>query len=350
MQTNPQPQMEYRRLGPTGLKVSALGFGNWLTSDKPDFQERTTEMIKKSYELGINFFDTAEVYGSGEAEIAMGKAFKELNLPREQLVISTKIFWGGKGVNDVGLSRKHILEGTANCLKRLQLDYVDIIFCHRPDFETPLEETCRAFDYLINTGKTFYWGTSEWPADRISEAYRVCDRLGLHRPVVEQPQYSMIARERFEKEYAQLFSENQMGTTIWSPLAGGVLTGKYNEGIPEGSRFDSENPLLKSIFEKSFAPDKKEKTLKMLTSLGEIAKEIGCSQAQLALGWALANDNVSVCLFGATKIAQIEDNIKAIEVYPKLTPEILQKIETVLDNAPEPVFDFKNRRPGKSYR
>jgi len=344
------PQMEYRRLGPTGLKVSVLGFGNWLTSDKPDFQARTAEMIKKSYDLGVNFFDTAEVYGAGEAEIAMGKAFKELNLPREQLVISTKIFWGGKGVNDVGLSRKHILEGTENSLKRLQLSYVDIIFCHRPDFETPLEETCRAFDYLINNGKTFYWGTSEWPADRISEAYRICDRLGLHRPIAEQPQYSMLARERFEKEYDSLFNENQMGTTIWSPLAGGVLTGKYNNGIPEGSRFDSDNPLLKSIFERMFSAEKKEKTLKTLTGLGEIAKEVGCSQAQLALAWAIANKNVSVTLFGATTIAQIEDNIKAVQVYHKLTPEILQKIETVLGNAPEPVMDFKNRRPGKPYR
>jgi len=350
MESNPALQMEYRNLGPTGLKVSALGFGNWLTSDTPDFEARTAEMIKKSYELGINFFDTAEVYGSGEAELAMGKAFKELKLPREQLVVSTKIYWGGKGVNDVGLSRKHIIEGTTNCLKRLQLDYVDIIFCHRPDFETPVEETCRAFDYLINTGKTFYWGTSEWPADRIAEANRVCDRLGLHRPVVEQPQYSMMARERFEKEYAQLFDENHMGSTIWSPLAGGVLTGKYNEGVPAGSRFDTDNPLLKSIFEKNFAPDQKEKTIKMLTSLGEIAKEVGCSQAQLALAWTLANKNVSVALFGATKISQIEDNIKAIEVYKKLTPEILQKIENALGNAPEPNFDFKARKPGKPFR
>ncbi len=342
--------MEYRNLGPTGLKVSILGFGNWLTSDQKDFQERTTEMIKKSYDLGVNFFDTAEVYGSGEAEIAMGKAFKELNLPREQLVVSTKLFWGGQGPNDTGLSRKHVIEGAKNSLKRLQLDYVDIIFCHRPDLETPVEETCRAFDYLINQGLTFYWGTSEWPADRITEALRVCDRLGLHRPVVEQPQYSLMVRERFEKEYSQLFREYHLGTTIWSPLAGGILTGKYNDGVPEGSRFDSDNGLLKSIFSNYFSDAKKEETLKKLKALGEIAKELECSQAQLALAWALANENVSVCLFGATKISQIEDNIKAVEIYKKLTPEILKRIEDAFGNAPEPLTDFRNRKPFKPYR
>ncbi len=342
--------MEYRFLGPTGLKVSALGFGNWLTSDKPDFQARTTEMIKRSYELGVNFFDTAEVYGSGEGETAMGKAFKELDLPREQIVVTTKIFWGGKGINDVGLSRKHVIEGAINSLKRLQLDYVDVIYCHRPDYETPLEETCRAFDYLINNGKAFYWGTSEWPADRITEAIGICERLNLHKPIVEQPQYSMLVRERFEKEYSGLFNSNRIGSTIWSPLAGGLLTGKYNQGIPEGSRFDSDNPLLKGIFEREFTGASKEKNLKILNSLADVAKELGCSQAQLALAWTFANKNVSVCLFGATRIEQVEENLKALDVYKKFTPEILAKIETILGNAPEPAMDFRNRTKGKAFR
>lgn len=336
-------QMEYRFLGPTGLKVSVLGFGNWLTSDDPKNEERTKELIKKSYDAGINFFDTAEGYGAGKGEIAFGKAFKELALPREQIIVSTKLFFGGGGVNDMSLTRKHIIEGANSSLKRLQLDYVDVIFCHRPDYATPIEETCRAFDYLVNTGKTFYWGTSEWSADRIVEAYAVCDRLGLVRPIVEQPQYSMMVRERFEKEYSLLFRDHEMGSTIWSPLAGGILTGKYNESIPDGSRFDSENPLLKSIFEKYFSAEKKEETYKRLQGIAEIAKELGCSQAQLALAWTLANPNVSVCLFGATKDYQIDDNLKAVQIYKKLTPEILERIEKLLGNKPEAHFDFRNK-------
>jgi voltage-dependent potassium channel beta subunit len=345
-----KPQMEYRFLGPTGLKVSVLGFGNWLTSDDPKNEERTKELIKKSYDSGINFFDTAEGYGAGKGEIAFGKAFKELALPREQIVVSTKLFFGGAGVNDMTLTRKHIIEGANNSLKRLQLDYVDIIFAHRPDYATPVEETCRAFDYLINHGKAFYWGTSEWPADRIVEAYACCDRLGLIRPIVEQPQYSMVVRERFEKEYSLLFREHEMGTTIWSPLAGGILTGKYNESIPEGSRFDSENPLLKGIFERYFAADKKEETHKKLQGLGAIAKEVGCSQAQLALAWTLVNPNVSVCLFGATKESQLDDNLKAVEIYKKLTPEILERIEKILGNKPEAHFDFRAKTGLQKHR
>jgi len=281
----------------------------------------------------------------------MGKAFKELNLPREQLVVSTKIFWAGKGPNDAGLSRKHIIEGTHASLKRLQLDYVDIIFCHRPDFHTPVEETCRAFDFLINKGLTFYWGTSEWPADRITQAIGICEKLGLHKPVVEQPQYNMLDRERFEKEYHFLFENHSLGTTIWSPLAGGILTGKYNEGVPEGSRYDSNEPMLKHIFSRYFSEEKKANTLKTLKELEQIAKDLECSQAQLALAWVLANHNVSVCLFGATKISQIEDNIKSLEVLKKLTPEILEKINNALGNQPEIVLNFRNRAPlTKSYR
>lgn len=237
--------MEYRYLGNSGLKVSVLSFGNWLNSNKPEDYEITRDAMKLCFEAGVNFFDTAEIYGMGQAETLMGKAFKELNFKREDLVVSTKIFKVGPGVNDTFLSRKHIVEAIHNSLKRLQLDYVDVVFCHRPDYETPLEETCRAMHWIIENNKAFYWGTSEWPADRIAKAIELCERLNLHKPIVEQCQYSMIVRDRFESEYRRIFSESKYGTTIWSPLAGGILTGKYNEGvIPEGSRYDNHKAFL----------------------------------------------------------------------------------------------------------
>jgi voltage-dependent potassium channel beta subunit len=322
-----------------------IGFGNWLTSDKEEDHITTKNLLKKAYDAGINFFDTAEGYGLGKGEIAFGKALKELNFPREQLVISTKIYFGGYGPNDKGLSRKHVIEGTKNSLKRLQLDYVDVLFCHRPDYNTPVEETCRAFDYVINQGWAFYWGTSEWSAQRIQEAIGVCDRLGLVKPVVEQCQYSAFVRERFEKEYSLLFKQYQFGTTVWSPLAGGILSGKYNTSIPEGTRFDSDNPVLKMIFDKFFSETKKEETFKKLQAFGDIAKELDCSQAQLALAWTLYSKNVSVALFGATKEAQLDDNLKAIKVVKKLNDEIMERIDKIFDNKPEPDFDFRNMVP-----
>lgn len=232
--------MEYRYLGNSGLKVSVLSFGNWLNSNKQEDYELTRDAIKACYENGVNFFDTAEIYGFGSAEEQMGKAFKELNLKREDLVVSTKLFKIGDKPNDLFLSRKHIIEGINNSLKRLQLDYVDVVFCHRPDYETPLEETCKALNSVIEQGKAFYWGTSEWPADRIAKAIEICERLNLHKPIVEQCEYSMLVRDNFEKNYRRLFAEYRYGTTIWSPLAGGILAGKYNDGnIPAGSRYDN---------------------------------------------------------------------------------------------------------------
>jgi len=231
--------------------------------------------MKICFEAGVNFFDTAEIYGMGQAETIMGNAFKELNFKREEIVVSTKIFKVGPGVNDTFLSRKHIVEAIHNSLKRLQLDYVDVVFCHRPDYETPLEETCRAMNWIIENNKAFYWGTSEWPADRISKAIEICERLNLHKPIVEQCQYSMIVRDRFENEYRRIFSEAKYGTTIWSPLAGGILTGKYNEGvIPEGSRYDNHK-FLDSTWQKYFGEGKREGTLKKLKDLADIAKEAG---------------------------------------------------------------------------
>lgn len=298
-----KPKMEYRYLGNSGLRVSVLSFGNWLNSNKQEDYEITRDAIKMCFDAGVNFFDTAEIYGFGSAEIQMGKAFKELGLKREELVVSTKIFKIGPGVNDAFLSRKHIMEAINAQLKRLQLDYVDVLFCHRPDYETPLEETCRAMHSVIEQGKAFYWGTSEWAADRISKAIEICERLGLHKPIVEQCQYSMLARQRFENEYRFLFQEYKYGTTIWSPLAGGILSGKYNSGdIPEGSRFDNHKNL-DTIWQKHMGEGAKEKTLKILNALGDIAKDLGYTQAQLALAWAIANKDVSTCILGFTRLS-----------------------------------------------
>jgi len=342
--------MEYKNLGNTGLKISVLSLGSgFLVNDDRAQHENIKQVIKKAFDSGINFFDTAEMYGYGQSEIALGKAIKELNLPREQLVISTKLFWGpGDGPNDVGLSRKHIIEGTKNSLKRLQLDYVDIIFCHRADLETPVEETCRAFDFLINQGKTFYWGTSEWPVERIMEAHRICDKLGLHHPVVEQPEYSMLNRTKVDKEYLPLFQDHGMGSTVWSPLASGILSGKYNNGIPAGTRFDTSDPMMKMVYESHLGENVREKTIKLLKGLEEIAKELGSTQAQLAYAWVLKNPNVSSCLMGASKTSQVEENVRAVEVAKKITPEILERIEKILDNTPAEHFNFKLWKPFKN--
>jgi voltage-dependent potassium channel beta subunit len=337
--------MEYRYLGNSGLKVSVLSFGNWLNSNKPEDYEITRDAMKLCFEAGVNFFDTAEIYGFGQAETIMGNAIKELGFKREEIVVSTKIFKIGQGVNDTFLSRKHIVEAIHAQLKRLQLDYVDVVFCHRPDYETPLEETCRAMSWIIDNNKAFYWGTSEWPADRIAKAMEICERLNLHKPIVEQPQYSMLARDRFESEYRRLFDEYKYGTTIWSPLAGGILAGKYNDGnIPEGSRYDNHK-MLDAIWKKHMGDNVKEKTLKKLNSLGALAKELGYTQAQLALAWAIASKDVSTCILGFTKLSQVEENLKALELYQKWTPEIEKKVRDILDNEPEATMDFRKWAP-----
>jgi voltage-dependent potassium channel beta subunit len=338
--------MEYRYLGNSGLKVSILSFGNWLNSNNKEDYEITRDAMKLCYEAGVNFFDTAELYGSGQAEIIMGNAFKELGFKREEIVVSTKIWKCGQGVNDTFLSRKHIVEAIHNQLKRLQLDYVDVILCHRPDYETPLEETCRAMSWIIENNKAFYWGTSEWPADRIAKAIEICEKLNLHKPIVEQPQYSMICRDKFEHEYRRLFSEYKYGTTVWSPLAGGILSGKYNNGnIPEGSRYDNHKFLLNGNWKTLMNPDAKEKSIKKLNSLAELAKELGFTQAQLALAWVIANTDVSTCILGFTKLYQVEENLKALELYYKWTPEIEKKVREILDNEPEATTNFRTWAP-----
>lgn len=333
--------MVYRYLGNSGIKVSVLSYGNWLTAHDTKSEEAIIACIKAAYGLGVNFFDTAEVYGAGVAEEIMGKAFKELNVTRDNLVISTKLVKCGEGVNDSMLSRKHLTEGMQNSLKRLQLDYVDVIFCHRPDSDTPIEEVCRAMDWIVEEGYAFYWATSEWSPEEIIQALEVCKRLRLHKPIADQCQYSALVRDNFEKNLRKPFEDYGYGTTIWSPLAGGILSGKYNDGnAPEGSRYDKEAFASSVIWPQYFGPGKKEKTVETLQGLEAIAKDLGVSQAQLCLAWTIVNKDVSTCIFGATKVEQVEDNIKALDLAMKWTQEIEDKIEKVLGNQPTPAMDF----------
>lgn len=260
-------------------------------------------------------------------------------------MISTKFWQFGHGPNDKMLSRKHLREAVTTSLAKLQLDYVDIVFCHRPDFETPLEETCRAMDWMIEEGYAFYWATSEWAADRISQAIEICDRLNLHKPIADQCQYHMLCRDNVENNLRECYNEYRYGTTIWSPLAGGILSGKYNDGeCPPGTRYDGSN-FLKGIFERYLGERTKDSTVKILKGLEEIAKEVGCSQAQLVLAWTIVNKDVTSCIFGATKTSQVEANIKALEVAANWTQEIEDKIEAVLGNAPQPAMDWSSFAP-----
>ena len=328
-------KMEYRYLGNTGLKVSVLSYGNWCEHDD---DKRTVECVKTSLEHGVNFFDTAEIYGLGIAETTLGKALKELNVPREKIVVSTKIYKNGNDPNDTFQSRKHIVEGVRQSLKRLQLDYVDIVFCHRYDKFTPLEETCRAMNFVINQGWAFYWGTSEWRADQIERAIKICEKLNLIPPIVEQCEYSMLERKKVDCEYSDLFKMYQLGTTIWSPLKGGILTGKYLDGIPEGTRVGKMD-FMKKLYEKE--KDNFNPKIQKLKDLAE--KKMNCSLAQLAVAWVIANKDVSTCILGASKASQLDENFKALEIYKKLTPEILTEIETILDNCPNGEMDFRDR-------
>ena len=330
--------MEYRHLGRSGLQVSALSLGGWVTWGNQVGEDIAYDTMEEAQKHGVNFFDTAEVYAEGRSEIAMGKAIKRAGWKRSDLVLSTKIFWGGEGVNAKGLSRKHIIEGLDASLARLQLDYVDLLFCHRPDKRTPIEETVRAMTHVINQGKVFYWGTSEWSAQEIMEAHAVARREHLIPPLMEQPQYNMFERERFEKEYGRLYSEIGLGTTIFSPLASGLLTGKYNNGLPEGTRATLPGyEWLREEFEKPETALKIDKVKQLVP----IAQELECTLAQLGLAWCLKNPNVSTVITGASKVSQVAENMKALDVLPKLTAEIMDRIEKILSNKPELVGDFR---------
>lgn len=331
--------MEYRNLGRSGLKVSALSFGAWVTFGPQMNEEIASECMHRAYDAGVNFFDNAEAYADGVAEEIMGAVLAKSGWDRSSYVVSTKIFWGGEGPNQRGLSRKHIVEGTDAALKRFGLDHVDLIFCHRADLHTPVEETVWAMNHVIAQGKALYWGTSEWPADRILKAAHIARREHLLPPVMEQPQYHMFHRERFEKEYEPLYQSIGLGTTIWSPLAGGLLTGKYNEGIPEDSRGDLEGyEWLRSRYDS----DEARAQIAKVRALAPIADELGCSLAQLALAWCLTNPNVSTVITGASRPEQVTENMAAMEVVEKLNPEVLETIEGILDNKPVPEYDWRS--------
>src|SRR3990172_7117503 len=312
--------MEYRFLGRSGLKVSALSFGAWVTFGDQVGEEVAYACMQAAFDAGVNFFDNAESYAGGQAEIMMGDIMKKAGWKRSDLVVSTKIFWGGEGPNDQGLSFKHILEGIHASLQRLQMDYVDLVFCHRPDLHTPIEETVWAMNQVLREGKAFYWGTSEWTAAQIMEAYGVARREHLIPPLMEQPQYHMFHRERVEREYAPLYREVGLGTTIWSPLASGLLTGKYNQGIPGGTRLTLGGyEWLKERFEGEKARKQIEKVAQMIP----IAAELGCSMAQLAIAWCLKNPHVSTVITGASRPEQVVENMSALEGLPGLDDGVM---------------------------
>ncbi|PIL31309.1 transporter [Ganoderma sinense ZZ0214-1] len=384
--------MPFRRLGPSGLRVPVFSLGAWLTYGSSVVGDPVKKIIETALEHGINMFDTAEEYAQGKAELEIGRVFKELDVKRTDIIVSTKIFWGGSGPNDMGLSRKHltssitagvgysIIEGTKKCLERLQLDYVDVIFAHRPDHSVPMEEIVRAFNFVIHQGWALYWATSEWSAYDIEEAYHVASKLGLIAPIAEQCQHNMFHRERPEKEYAPLYRKYSIGTTVYSGLARGVLTGKssgfacfpaccapavplvgdaarladamqqYNDGIPPDSRFAVHAGSMKMRLEK-LRGEEGQKEIEKVKKLSELAeKELGCSVQHLALAWLAVNPNTSTVILGASKPEQIVDNLKALEVMPKLTPEILEKVERILDNRPAPYSNYGRASVDKTVR
>lgn len=322
--------MNYRRLGSAGIKVSELSFGSWVTFKNQMDVSAAVDTMKTAYDAGVNFFDNAEVYAMGQSEIVMGEALKKLNWRRGSYLVATKIYWGlNDGPNEKNtLNRKRLMEGIDGSLKRLQLDYVDLLFCHRPDSETPIEETVRAMHDIITQGKALYWGTSEWSADQIMLAYHIADKHHLYKPQMEQPQYHMLHRDRVEKEYARLYKEIGLGATTWSPLASGILTGKYNDGIPADSR-----AALKGYewLKQEITPDK----IKTVKQLASIAADLGCTIAQLAIAWCVKNPNVSTVITGASRPEQVRENMKALEVAAKLTPDVMERIEGVLGNKPK---------------
>jgi voltage-dependent potassium channel beta subunit len=319
--------MEYRRLGKSGLQVSALSFGSWVTFGAQIGDNVAEECMKLAYDNGINFFDNAEAYASGKSEIVMGNILKKMNWDRTTYVLSSKVFWGGKLPNQLGLSRKHVTEACHAALKRLQVDYLDLYFCHRPDPNTPIEETVRALHNLILQGKVLYWGTSEWSADQIREAHNAALEFNLTPPTMEQPQYNMLHRERFEIEYKKLYSDFGMGTTIWSPLASGLLTGKYIGKTPDDTRIN--RPGMEWLKEKIVGDEAKQNAEKV-KQIKKIADDLGVPLNCLSIAWVLKNPNVSTAILGASKTQQLADNLKTMDVLPLLTDEVMKKIEKVL--------------------
>jgi voltage-dependent potassium channel beta subunit len=324
--------MEYRYMGRTGLQLSALSFGSWVTFHKQIDDQAASRLMSLAYDKGINFFDNAEAYALGESEKMMGRVLKNLGWDRSSCVISSKAFFGWRGKhnkpNQAGLSRKHLFEACHEALQRLQLEYLDLYFCHRPDPAVPIEEVVWTMHNLVQQGKILYWGTSQWSAAEIMEAHRVARQYGLIGPVVEQPQYNMFERYKMEMDYQPVFRNVGLGTTIWSPLAAGFLTGKYLEGIPEGSRL--------GITGFEWLKDRwlQEGKITVLRKLVSLAQALGVSMSSLAIAWTIRNPNVTTAILGATRIEQLEENLKALDVLPLLTEDVMKDIDSILGNKP----------------
>jgi voltage-dependent potassium channel beta subunit len=321
--------MNYRRLGRSGLKVSELSFGSWVTYGNQVDTRAARELMAAAFDAGVNFFDNAEIYAKGDSEVIMGKVLRELAWPRIRFIVSTKFYWGMRTcANDNNtLNRKYLLDAIDGSLKRLQLDYVDLVYCHRADPNTPIEETVWAMHNIIERGKALYWGTSEWNADEIRAAWEIADRRNLHKPVMEQPQYNLLHRKRVEQEYARLYDDIGLGLTTWSPLASGLLSGKYRKGVPPGSR----GALETYAFLRDGLTDPAKNVI--VGKLEGVAKDLGCTLAQLALAWCVRNPRVSTVITGATRTEQIVENMKALDVVPKLTPELMTRIEGLVGSA-----------------
>ncbi len=317
-------EMQYRRLGRAGIKVSVLSFGSWLTFGSQQEIARSIECMGAAHEAGINFFDNAEVYAAGKAETVMGQAIRELGWPRHSYLVSTKYFWGIHRDTPnafLTLNRKYLMESIDKSLERLQLDHVDLVYCHRPDPETPIEETVWAMSDIVASGRALYWGTSEWSADEIRAAWLIAEQHHLRKPVVEQPEYNLFNRSKVEKEFSRLYDDIGLGLTTWSPLASGLLTGKYADGIPEGSRGESVEWLREMLTDRD--ANAKVEDLKL------VADEIGCTPAQLAVAWTASNPNVSSVILGASRVEQLQENLKALEVMGQLTEAHKARIDTI---------------------
>ncbi|MEJ2045482.1 MAG: aldo/keto reductase [Reinekea sp.] len=323
--------MQYRRLGRAGLQVSTLSLGSWVTFGKQVDLNDAKTLLKTAYDGGINFFDNAEGYEAGVSEKIMGDALTALGLPRDTYAVSSKVYWGGSQPMQLGLSAKHLRDACDAALKRLKVEYLDLYFCHRPDIETPIEETVRAMHHLVQQGKIIYWGTSEWSAQQITQAHAIARQEHLTPPSMEQPQYNLLHRERVEAEYRPLYDDYGMGTTIWSPLASGLLTGKYNNGIPEDSRLTL--PGYEWLRDRLLSDEGKQ-NLEKVAALAGLAKELGVSLTHLALAWCMKNPDVSTVILGASRLSQLEDNLQAVAVVDKLTDDVMYRIDTIVDNKP----------------
>ena len=311
--------MEYRRLGSSGLKVSALSFGSWVTFVYQLDESTATKCMDYAYNEGVNFFDNAEAYANGKSEKLMGNIIKKLKWTRDTYIVSSKVFWGGEYPTQRGLCKKHINDACNAALKRMKVDYLDLFYCHRPDPETPILETVYAMNDLITQGKIMYWGTSEWSAKEIEEAFKLCNDYNLRCPTMEQPQYNILHRDRMENEYKSLFKKYSLGTTIWSPLASGLLTGKYNDGIPSKSRFNVKGYEWLS-------EEMKNTDFKKIKEVGKIAKSLNITQSQLAIIWCLNNKNVSSVILGASNIEQLKENLESINIYENIDSKIIDNI------------------------